>query len=73
MVDPLDDKYIRLGDSSFKTDESSQGSGQNGAFANVDIPPGTMIGHNNGFIYSKEEMDALKLHYEEVIKKKADF
>ena len=73
VVDPLDDKYIRLGDSAFETDESSQGSGQNGAFANVDIPPGTMIGHNNGFIYSKEEMDALKLHYEEVIKKKADF
>ena len=65
MVDPLDDKYIRLGDSFFKTDESRQGSGQNGAFADVYIPHGTMIGHYNGLIYSKDEVNKLKLQYEE--------
>ena len=73
VLDPLDNKYVRLGDSGFHTGETSQGTGQNGAFANIDIPPGTMIAHNNGYQYTKKEMDELKQEQEEFLNKKIEF
>ena len=73
VVDPLDEKYIRLGGSNFDTGENSQGTEQNGAFANRDIPPSTMLAHNNGYILQKREMDKLKLEQEEFVQKKVQF
>ena len=51
VVDPLDNKYVKIGHSSIETREPSQDYKENGAFANRDIPSGTVICHNNGYIY----------------------
>ena len=55
MIDPLDRKYVRLGISNINTKEKSRIIEQNGAFANIDIPPGTVFAHNNGYILSKNQ------------------
>jgi hypothetical protein len=73
VLDPLERKYVRLGESDLNTGEKSQGIGQNGAFANVDIFPETVIAHNNGYILTKEEMRTLKVKHEDLILKKEEF
>ena len=73
VVDPLDEKYVRLGESSFDTGESSQQNKENGAFANVDIPSGTVFAHNSGYIYSQKEMVMLKNQQQELLEKKYEF
>ena len=55
VVDPLDNKYIDVGQSSINTSEDSQDIHENGAFAKVDIPPRTVISHNNGYIVNGKE------------------
>ena len=57
VVDPLDNKYIELGQSSIDTCETSQEYKENGAFAKVDIPPQTVISHHNGYIVNGDERD----------------
>ena len=71
VVDPLDDKYVRLGESNIDTKEKSQPKNNNGAFANVDIPPKTIIAHNNGYILTnKEHSQLVRTQKEEYEKKK---
>ena len=53
--DPLDNKYIDIGQSSIDTGELSQEFKENGAFAKEDIPPQTVISHNNGYIVNQKE------------------
>ena len=55
VLDPLDNKYINVGQSSIDTDEMSQEFKENGAFAKEDIPPQTVISHNNGYIVNQKE------------------
>ena len=55
VVDPLDNKYIDIGESSIDTGEDSQSFEENGAFAKVDIPPQTVITHINGYICNRKE------------------
>ena len=59
VLDPLDKKYINIASSTIDTKESSQENNENGAFANVDIPPRTVIAHNNGKISNPKETKAL--------------
>ena len=56
IVDPLDGKYLRLGESIIETSELSQNYKENGVFANIDIPPNTVIAHNNGYIKTTKEV-----------------
>ena len=58
VVDPLDNKYIDVGQSSINTSEDSQKIHENGAFAKEDIPPRTVISHNNGYIVNGKERNA---------------
>ena len=60
VSDPLDEKYIQLGESTVNTNEESQNLKSNGAFAKVDIPSGTLISHNNGLILSFEEEESMR-------------
>ena len=55
VLDPLDNKYINVGQSSIDTDEMSQEFKENGAFVKEDIPPQTVISHNNGYIVNQKE------------------
>ena len=73
VIDPLDDRYIRLGESHIDTKEKSRDSKQNGAFAMVDIPPGTMIGHYNGYILSEKEIKKQILQHQSLIDGKVSF
>ena len=56
IVDPLDNKYIDLGQSSIDTGEFSQTFKENGAFAKEYIPPQTIISHYNGYIVNRKEI-----------------
>ena len=71
LVDPLDDKYIRLGESSINTNEDSQVYKANGAFAKIDIPSGTVIAHNNGLIRSPKEDEEFRNHRSILMKNKS--
>jgi histone-lysine N-methyltransferase SETD7 len=73
VVDPLDNKYVRLGISNVDTNEKSQIIKQNGAFANIDIPPGTVISHNNGYILSKNQRVTLKRNEKHFLENKQNF
>lgn len=58
ILDPLDREYINLANSTIDTNETSQDDGENGAFAKIDIPPQTIIAHNNGKIFNAKETKA---------------
>ena len=58
VLDPLDKKYIDIARSTIDTNESSQENNENGAFAKVDIPPRTIISHNNGQIIDPKDKKA---------------
>ena len=72
--DPLDNKYIDIGQSSIDTGELSQEFKENGAFAKEDIPPHTVISHNNGYIVNEKEKHQWIQNQMEILKttKKSD-
>ena len=59
VLEPLDSKYINISSSTINTKESSQENNENGAFAQDDIPPHTVIAHNNGNISNPKESKAI--------------
>ena len=73
ILDPLDKRYVQLGESGINTGEKSQGIGQNGAFANIDITPGTVISHINGYIFNEMESKILMKKQAKLIHKKKEF
>ena len=74
VLDPLDNTYINVGQSSIDTDEMSQELNENGAFAKEDIPPHTVISHNNGYIVNEKEKHQWIQNQMEILKttKKSD-
>ena len=55
VIDPLDNKYIDIKQSTIDTGEESQEFEENGAFGKENIPPQTVISHNNGYIVNVHE------------------
>ena len=68
LVDPLDNKYINVGESSIDTGEGSQELKENGAFAKEDIPPQTVMAHNNGYIVNRKERNEWRKRHIKILK-----
>ena len=68
VLEPLDSKYINISSSTINTKESSQENNENGAFAQDDIPPHTVIAHNNGKISNPKESKSINIRNKNLLK-----